>query len=126
MVLAPHFNSIPCVALAATYHIPNLETEPFMKEREIVSAMRSERPPLLKVSRLGVATNRAWFKVKHLHLPSAVTCFLPFNVWISYFPWFSFCGVTRAVEEKEEKMSKILNSPRAFFQTRLQIQWCSY
>lgn len=54
-VLAPHFNSLPCVALAATYHIPNLETEPFMKEREIVSRMRSERPPPLKVLQHRVA-----------------------------------------------------------------------
>lgn len=44
-VLAPHFSSLPRVALAATYHIPHLEREPFMMEGEMAPRMRSKRPP---------------------------------------------------------------------------------
>lgn len=44
--LAPHFNSLPCVALAATYQIPNLETQPvFFHEGKRNTIADAERTP---------------------------------------------------------------------------------
>lgn len=136
--LAPHFNSLPCVALAATYQIPNLETQPvFFHEGKRNTIADAERTPsstasiqfLLTMLRHRVAKIELVCvcsdKVNFLYdiLP-AVIGFLPFNVEISYFE-SNVLGVTFVMwqeqwkkwQQKEKKVSKNLNHPCSVLNT---------
>lgn len=136
-VLAPHFYSLPCVALAATYQIPNLETQPvFFHEGKRNTIADAERTPSLysfnPVSLDDVAAqssqNRACVRLLRqvnllhdIHPRSPV--FLPFNVEISYFE-SNVLGITFVVwqeqwekwQQKEKKSVKEFEPPMFCFE----------